>query len=357
MPRAKRLVGASLVLVGAMVSPACDPQPSVVRPGLTGIDAGEGTLAEGGLGPGTFTIVVLPDTQFYAAAYPAVFDAQTSWIVVNRDALKIAFVVHEGDIVDSDVAEQWRIAAASMHRLDGLVPYFVTAGNHDYRDGRRETMIDTYFPASGFAVEPWFGGTFEPGRIENNFGIVPVGPGASWLVLSLEFGPRDTVLAWANQILDAHPDLPAVLVTHAYLYLDGSRYDRRGRPDQFFSPFDYALTGSINDGDGLWRGLVARHDNLRLVLSGHAIPLDPLNNPDAAARLTSTRVTGTRCHQIMANYQTCSNVPCPETLGGDGYLRIMRVDVASNRLSVQTYSPYLDLYKTDDANQFDLVLN
>jgi len=43
-----------------------------------------------------FTIVVLPDTQFYSESYPATFAAQTQWIVDNKDAMNIVYVAHEG---------------------------------------------------------------------------------------------------------------------------------------------------------------------------------------------------------------------------------------------------------------------
>jgi hypothetical protein len=76
---------------------------------------------------------------------------------------------------------------------------------------------------------------------------------------------------------------------------------------------------------------------------------------DTAARLTSFRASGTHCHQILANYQTCSGFPCPETNGGNGFLRILRFDPSTHGLSVRTYSPYLDIYKTDAPNDFDLA--
>jgi hypothetical protein len=312
--------------------------------------------------PRPFSIVVLPDTQYYSAGYTQIFEAQTRWIVANRAALNIAFVLHEGDVVDTDVAAQWQNAARSLRRLEGQVPYFVTVGNHDIGSncptarGCRATMINDFFPVSGFSGTSWFGGTFEPDHIENNYGIVPV-EGGSWLVLALEFGPRDQVLEWANGVLDAHPDLPALLVTHAYLYNDGTRYDHFTRPDQLWSPHNYDLDwlpGGVNDGEEMWQALVSKHDNLRFVLSGHALPADPNTNPDTTARLTSTRASGSHCHQILANYQTCSGFPCPETMGGDGYLRIMRFDPATHGMSVRTYSPYLDRWKTDPPNEFVL---
>jgi hypothetical protein len=319
-------------------------------------DAGGSTADAGAVKPGPFTVIVLPDTQFYSSNYPAIFDEQTSWIIANRDALNIAFVLHEGDIVDQDVPRQWQNAARSLHRLDGLVPYFLTVGNHDIANAQRDSMVNGYFPVASFVRWPWFGGTFEPNHIENNYGIVSV-QGASWLVLALEFGPRTPVLEWADAILSQHPDLPAMIVTHAYLYFDGTRYDHVTRPDQNWNPHNYgldALPGGVNDGEEMWQALVSKHDNLGFVLSGHVLPRDPNVDPDTAARLTSTRESGTHCHQILANYQTCVAAPCDRTNGGDGYLRIMRIDPVTHAVSVRTYSPHLDAYKVDPDNQFDL---
>ena len=70
-----------------------------------------------------FTLVALPDTQYYAAAHPEIFDAQTRWIAAHEADHYIAAVVHEGDIVDTDEPWQWGRAWASLHQLDDVVPY------------------------------------------------------------------------------------------------------------------------------------------------------------------------------------------------------------------------------------------
>ena len=70
-------------------------------------------VAAGAAGPapapeGSFTVVVLPDTQDYAdGGSPSgdysgqeVFAALTQWIVGNREAQRIVFVSHVGDIVN-----------------------------------------------------------------------------------------------------------------------------------------------------------------------------------------------------------------------------------------------------------------
>ena len=295
----------------------------------------------------SFTIVVLPDTQYYAAEHPEILAAQADWIVRRRAAERIAFVVHEGDIVDADEPRQWEAAARSLHELDGVVPYVLSAGNHDYRRaGRvvsRDGSMSLYFPPAGFAARPWFRGTFEPGRIEDSYEIVDA-PGGPWLVLSLEFGARDAVLAWADAIAKRHATLPAIVVTHAYLDSDGTRYDHVARADQPWNPHHYLTdthAGDVNDGEEIWRKLVARNDNIRFVLCGHDLS-------DGVGRLTSVRGDGTKVHQLLANYQTGA-------LGGEGFLRLMRFFPEEQRVVVQTYSPYADRFKTDPENEFTLT--
>ena len=293
-----------------------------------------------------FTVVILPDTQYYAAQYPLILEAQARWIVKKRDENAIALVIHEGDIVDRDEPAQWARASASLHLLDGVVPYVLSIGNHDYdRVGRlieRHSSVDAYFPPDGFAGTDWFKGTFEPGRIENSYAVVET-PSGPWLVLSLEFGPRDSVLEWADRVAQRFPTVPAMVVTHAYLTSDGRRYDRWSPRPQPWHPRLYlgdTVAGGANDGEEIWRKLIAKNDNIRFVFCGHDLG-------DGLARLTSVRRDGSKVHQILANYQM-------EALGGSGYLRLMRFFPARPRVAVSTYSPYLDAFKDDPDNRFEL---
>jgi hypothetical protein len=292
----------------------------------------------------SFTLVALPDTQYYASAHPGILEAQAQWIVEHRSEQRIAVVVHEGDIVDADEARQWEPAARSLHRLDGHVPYVLSAGNHDYRRAgsviTRETSMDRYFPVAGLSANPWFKGTFEPGRIEDSFEIIDA-PGGPWLILSLEFGPRDEVLAWAGAVVEQHAALPAIVVTHAYLSSDGTRYDHLTRSDQKWNPYAYLRgtdPGEVNDGEEIWRKLISKHANILFVLCGHDLG-------DGVARLTSVRRDGTKVHQLLANYQMAA-------LGGEGFLRLMRFLPGERRVVVRTYSPYVDRFKTDPDNEF-----
>jgi hypothetical protein len=261
--------------------------------------------------------------------------------------------------------DQWAVARATMGLLDGVVPYVLSVGNHDLDVNGpepRATLLNQYFSFAEFAAAPTFGGAFETGHLENTFSLLP-GGGRTWLVLSLEFSPRPEVIAWADRELTAHADVPAILLTHAYLYSDGKRYNHVGRacvwsgdpctdpnpPDsnaQCWSPVCYLPDGS--DGEMLWNSLVSLHSNILFVFSGHVAN----RAPNDAARLTSTRPDGTLCHQILANYQSDG------ATGGDGYFRLLRIG-RDGHVQVRTFSPYVDpakAYWTEDRNQFELQI-
>ena len=316
-------------------------------------------------GPEFFTVVVLPDTQYSYYSSPSFFDAETRWIAANVAAERIAFVLHEGDIVDSPLdPAQWAAARASMAALDGKVPYVLTVGNHDLAltaqsNAPRTTLLNDAFPYTELENAPGFGGAFEAGHRENAYYLLP-GGGRTWLVLALEFSPRPAVLAWAAQVLDDQKQLPAIVVTHAYLYSDGTRYDLQGRVCQFtgdcvtppatgpapqcWNPVCYLGDGS--DGGTIWNTLVLPHSNIVFVFSGHVA--NPA--PNDAARLSSLRPDGTVCHQLLADYQADG------TTGGDGYFRLLRIST-DGLVQVRTFSPYVDpasAFLTDDRNQFEV---
>jgi len=62
------------------------------------------------------------------------------------------------------------------------------------------------------------------------------------------------------------------------------------------------------------------------------------------------RPDGSRVHQMLSDYQWLDDS------GGSGFLRVLQFDYSQKQIRVQTYSPYLDQYMTDDANQFTLSL-
>ena len=178
-----------------------------------------------------FSIVVLPDTQIYAWKYPELFHAQTRWIAENRAGYNIEYVLHVGDVVEHNNEKEWEIARKAFSVLDGKVPYAIALGNHDIGPRgsakNRDSLFGEYFPLGDFKKWESFGGVYdrESDKGENIYHVFRAG-GRQWLVLVLEFGPRDDVLRWAREVVAEHPEHPVILITHAYLHNDGRRYDR-----------------------------------------------------------------------------------------------------------------------------------
>ncbi len=286
-----------------------------------------------------FSIVVIPDTQNYADArkkadgtraipdYSRHFYGQTLWIKDSAARLNTVMVAHVGDIVQTDKPDEWKIAGKAFKTIDGVVPYVLSQGNHDMRVGRgraRDTRINEFFPPSRFKNAPWYAGHYGKGN-ENNYALFEAG-GMKFLIISLEFAPRDEVLKWANVVLAKHPDRRAIVVTHGYLD-KGRRIARRA--------MGYQWKG--NSAEEMWRKFVSLHQNIFLVLSGHA------DN----CRLTSVGKHGNTVHQVQSNYQFGAE-------GGQGYLRVMTFVPGENRIDVTTYSPTVKRNMTTNTHAFSL---
>ena len=290
-----------------------------------------------------FTLAILPDTQKYAESFPHIFTAQTQWIARNRDEHNIVFALHEGDITNGNTEPQWRNAAESMSVLDGKVPYAIVMGNHDMGPGgacevRESPLFNEYFPVSRYLSLPTFGGTFEPGKLENTYHRFEAAD-TGWLIVALEYLPRDRVLQWANDIIASHSDHHVLMLTHSHVYNDatlhGSSTDHDSKPSSIGIVSD---PEGANDGQDTWRKALRRHEKMRFVFNGHF---------PGAAHTVGKGNEGNAVHQMLSNYQHMDE-------GGGGYLRLITCDPSSRSVSVKTYSPYLDSYLTDPLNEFTL---
>ncbi|MEX2243592.1 MAG: metallophosphoesterase [Fimbriimonadaceae bacterium] len=296
--------------------------------------------------PGSWSLIVLPDTQVYAESFPGLFMAQTGWIVANKDRLDVKYVLQLGDITNRNTPEQWRVAREAMSLLDGVVPYAIAPGNHDFGPGgnakTRHTYFNDYFPFAQQAAMPTFGGAMHDGELENTFHLFEAG-GRDWIVLSLEWGPRDEVVAWANTVMAAHRDRTGILITHAYVYNDSTRYDWKTHGSkQSWNPYAYDTEGGVNDGEDLWQKLVRRH-NFAFTINGHVLG-------DGTGYVASKNDLGFTTHQILANYQF-------RTLGGEAYLRVFEFLQDGKTVKIKAYSPLYGRHILKDDHTFTLTLD
>ena len=295
-----------------------------------------------------FTIIALPDTQYYAESYPQTFTAQTQWIVNNAVALNIQGVVGLGDIVNTATNTwEWQNADTSVTLLDNArIPYLLAIGNHDYSDsgnssGRTSetTNFNTFFGPSRYQPYSWYKGQYPPGSNENFYGILPI-DGKQYLFLMLEFYPRDAALVWAQSVIAANPGAEVIVVTHSYLYSDSTRASLCDD----LNAQSYNV-GADNDGESLWRKFLSQSSQISLVLNGHFAYTD--STAEGVGRRIDLGVNGNIVNQMLSDYQEMPN-------GGNGYLRILTFRPSLNLIDVSTYSPTLNSYLTDAANQFSV---
>ncbi|MBN2578447.1 MAG: metallophosphoesterase [Pirellulales bacterium] len=296
---------------------------------------------------GAWTLAILPDTQNYATSYPSIFYDQTQFLADNRDTLNLAFVLHEGDVTNNDNSAEWSVASAAFQTLDNAgIPYAITPGNHDLSN-TRTSLMPNYFPVSRLDNQPTFGGVYpgEPTSPLNSYSLFSAG-GADYLVLALEYGPRDQIVNWADGLMKTYSDRQTIIVTHANLYCDGTRHDWAAKgSSQHWNPHTdpiASLPGGVNDGEEMWQQL-KDNPNLKFIFNGHV-------QRDGAGYLADTGDQGNVVHNLLANYQFMDN-------GGEGYLRLLEFLPDGNTVHVRTYSPTLDSYMTAPNQDFTLTLN
>ncbi|MBN2210119.1 MAG: metallophosphoesterase [Sedimentisphaerales bacterium] len=293
--------------------------------------------------PGSWTLAILPDTQHYSQSYPGLFLMQTSWLAQNRDRFNIAFTLHLGDITNRNTPQEWQNAQNAMKILDGVIPYALATGNHDY-EGKNtpnyNTGINGYFLPSKAEEQPTFGGMKEPGHLENTYHLFEAG-GCSWIVISLEWAPRDEMVEWANAIMSKHPDRFGILITHAYLYFDNQRYDHT-KGHQAWNPYKSDAPGTKNDGQELWDKLVRKH-NFVFVFNGHVLR-------DGTGYRADKNDAGKTVHQVLSNFQM-------RPLGGEGYMRLMEFLPDGKTVKIRSYSPLYDKLLIQNDQQFTIALD
>ncbi|WP_438483324.1 metallophosphoesterase [Oleiharenicola lentus] len=304
---------------------------------------------------GAFTLVVLPDTQFYAASYPETYRVQGRWIAANAQRYAVRHVLHVGDVTDNNNEAEWAVAREAHALFTDVVPCVLVPGNHDFGPGgktsTRDTLLTETFPVTEARRGATFGGTYdrEPTRMENTFYLFEAGD-RRWIVVALEFGPRDDVVRWANEVVQRHADRSAILLTHAYLRPDNTRFDRQV-PDtnpKAKSPnkgIDHVAVSKspegFNDGEDLWRKLVSPNGNFVLTISGHQ---------GIAGHLESVGAKGQRVQQVVVDYQGIAN-------GGNGFLRLLQFLPDGRTVRVNDYSPLLDETTTDARSSYDFTLS
>jgi len=279
-----------------------------------------------------FTIVGIPDTQYYTSSKnggsPAIFNAQTQWIMDNRTALNIVFASHLGDVTENGDLNttEWDNANTAMSILESPapgLPYGIAIGNHDQYNGGT-TNYNNYFGVSRFTGRSYYGGHY--GTDNNNHYIFFSASGMDFIAIHLEYdtSPDQAVLDWADNLLKTYSTRRGIVVCH---YIIGT-----GNPGSF-STQGQAIYDNLKD-----------NPNLFLMLCGHV----------TGEGQRADTYSGNTIYTLLSDYQGRSN-------GGDGWLRYMTFKPSENKIYVYTYSPTRNggagEYETDGDSQFTLDYN
>ncbi|GHT79341.1 serine/threonine protein phosphatase [Bacteroidia bacterium] len=299
--------------------------------------------------PASWTMVLLPDPQMYISFdyNQPLFELMTAWIARNIEPLHIGMVLCTGDLVNQNEylnpagiygnlpsKSQWEFISKAFNRLDGKVPYILAAGNHDYgyeSAENRKTNFDRYFPVDKNPLNQKslkdVGLNADEMPTLTNASFEFVSPqGKKYLVVVLEFAPRDETLAWAKKTIEEkkYENHTVILLTHSYMDPLGEHIEKEG----------YLLAGP-NWGADVWKKLVQPSKNIQMVFAGHIAMAD--DEKGHVSFRTDTNAGGKKVQQMVFNAQALGGGWSGN--GGDGWLRILEFLPDGKTVKVKTFSP------------------
>ncbi len=284
-----------------------------------------------------FTVVAMSDTQYTVESFPATFNAQTQWAAdhASDPAFNVAFLAHQGDMLRRGYSTlQADAAQGALSRMNGVIPYTVSIGNHDF-DNQFDDLdhhissanFTSRFGDSMYASNPVSGFVGSSLDQRNHYQIISAGD-RQYMVLGMEWEATDASIAWAQGVINANPNIPIILSTHEYLNSSG----------RTTSPLDPAG----NSGNGIFQKLVSPNPQIFLVLSGHT---------GAVRHQTSTDAAGLPVLETVSDFEGRAN-------GGDGWMQLFHFYPDLNKISVSSYSPKLGQFDTSSSTYaFDLPLD
>ena len=288
------------------------------------------TLATGARAQDVFTVVALPDTQYYSSFYEEAFMQQTDWVCrcASDPLMNVVFATHLGDLVHrgNRYRRDWINAARAVRTLLNCdVAFGILPGNHD--TDRSTFGNDPYhyynrmFPVEEQHDRRWFGGCYSDRNMHNTYQLFEA-LGQHFVFVHLEYLPAcnesEAVVAWATEVMHAYSDRTALLSTH---FAAGS------------CPGGYVAFEL--------RQLVHDNCNLALVFAGH------VTDCDGERSVALPNQCEGHAQVLVSNYQT-------RTRGGDGWLRYYTFHPDDGRVCAHTYSPALGKFEEDPDSQFSL---
>lgn len=286
-----------------------------------------------------FTLAVLPDTQMLLSMardgsnrtlYGATYDYETStytstydyttnsfykniqWLIENKDSMNLQYVLHVGDLTDNGnntKTQSYKYTDAEgteqtitklkyaweyefgLDWMDDLIendiPYALARGNHETKANFQEYYtaeeygqytMDDFTITNEDESETTITGMHSSDSMLNVAYTFET-CGQKYLIVTLDLETTDEAVAWANQLIASMPEYRTIILTHKYMTASGN--------------LDASLlSGGVNSGQLLWDNLVSLHENIIMVINGHASGTNIVSRTD-------TGVNGNTVYQYM----------------------------------------------------------
>lgn len=285
-----------------------------------------------------YSMMALGDTQalnYYRqnaqglTSYDNLFD----YIVANAENQKVQHIFTLGDICQKASADEFANAKRNYAKLDTLyeqtgISYSVLAGNHDFSSGQSKNWngvfggsdkgyAKQYFASSNPSTALTTAHKFSAGELD--YLVVAI----SWLATAED-------IAWADEIIAAHPYHNVIITTHGYTNAKGTRT---------------SLTSYIEEGEYNWVNaldtLVHKYENIVLTLNGH-------HPTTAIESFTSYGVHGNKITSLVIDPTYFdgehATATVPHFSNGAGMIAYLRFSEGGSKVSLSWYSAINEQY-------------
>jgi len=270
-----------------------------------------------------YSIAFLGDTQTTVYYYPETFPAVFDWLLANKDSHKIGHLLNGGDLTENGTEKEWSLVKSQFDRLNGVLDYTLTRGDHDVKD--KANGYDLTFGGKEYMsrFEAEDAGVMKGQSITNSYRKVKIG-GEDYLILTLDYDPSSSVMAWAKTILEKYTTEKVIITNHRYLDPSGSL---------------------LNEGKRIFNNLASKYANVKFCICGHKVSED-------VVWVKSKGENGNIVNQVMINPQEGKmDIEGPLGMVGMFYFK-----QGSDEVQFRYYSTRYDRYFRT-KNQFKVNIN
>ncbi|MBO4963098.1 MAG: metallophosphoesterase, partial [Clostridia bacterium] len=244
------------------------------------------------------------------------------------------------------------------------IPYTMILGNHDYDNfymaqgtGRTATYYNYYFSSASYNEKFATNVVAKYNRNHSDFAqnndtmmnviyeidATPKGSSTpvKYLVVALEFGPTNDMIAWANEIVSQpkYSGHRVIVNTHAMMYSDGEFMS----DNSSWRPCDYGYSKDanvleVNNGIDVYNKLIKGNDNMFMSSGGHISQETFMNRTDFGT-------FSNQVYSMLIDWQDTFNNR------GDSLLLVAKVNENTKKITFKVYNPVLDeFYCVENQN-------